>query len=463
MEQHPIPQDITGFQFKLIGSMTVKQFGFVITGVIAAVILYYLPLNFIIGFLIKMLFIPLFGASGFIVAFVPIEGRPIDLMAMNFIKAVLSPNQYVYHKVGRQFSFSKIKDKPLDTHTPSTKSTATTTPTYQPAVRRSKRAVLNKNKRLQAYLRNSRHKKNKLDEKEDAAIAALSHLSQISTSVSPQDTTFEPQIISGQELPVPHPSTMNTSSAIPSPSFSLPSIAIPLPHKQQQQVILTPPPPPVYHETKEEKQKLEEELRKKLHKDLTPPLPPHEERIVPVQKEPTLTQENNEHYQLLQKQLEEAHSQKQQLEDELTKLRNRLDTVNKTPVTPTLQQEKPKESFVRNIPQPMSKSAGLAYIPDTPNVVVGIIKDSRGNVLPSILVEIKDKDGNPVRAFKSNALGQFASATPLSSGTYTIELEDPKKMHAFDTIQITAKNEIISPIEIISHDAREELRKALFN
>lgn len=75
MDQHPIPQDVTGFQFKLIGTMTVKQFGYVASGVVAAVILYYLPLNAAFWILFKVLFVPLFGASGVIIAFVPRGGR----------------------------------------------------------------------------------------------------------------------------------------------------------------------------------------------------------------------------------------------------------------------------------------------------------------------------------------------------------------------------------------------------
>src|SRR5258708_3963548 len=85
MDQHPIPQDVTGFQFKLIGSMTVKQFAYVATGVITAVILYYLPLKTNLAILIKVVLIPLFGASGFAIAFIPIDGRPVDIMATNFL------------------------------------------------------------------------------------------------------------------------------------------------------------------------------------------------------------------------------------------------------------------------------------------------------------------------------------------------------------------------------------------
>ena len=38
MKQHPIPQDITGYKFHLIGAMTLKQFAEVAVGAIIAFI-----------------------------------------------------------------------------------------------------------------------------------------------------------------------------------------------------------------------------------------------------------------------------------------------------------------------------------------------------------------------------------------------------------------------------------------
>lgn len=101
-------------------------------------------------------------------------------------------------------------------------------------------------------------------------------------------------------------------------------------------------------------------------------------------------------------------------------------------------------------------------MPEVPNLIAGVIKDPRGNILPNILVEVKDKDDNPIRAFKTNALGQFASATPLLNGTYTITFEDPKKTQLFDTIELLVNGNLIPPMEITSIDEREELRKSLF-
>lgn len=110
-----------------------------------------------------------------------------------------------------------------------------------------------------------------------------------------------------------------------------------------------------------------------------------------------------------------------------------------------------------------NKAVGMLSAPDSPNLITGITKDPRGNTLSNILVEVKDKDGNPVRAFKTNELGRFASATPLANGTYTVEFEDPKTQNKFEKMTINIVGQIIIPIEAISIDTREELRRSLFN
>src|SRR5258708_5692511 len=168
MDQHPIPQDVTGFQFKLIGTMTVKQFGYVASGVVMAVILYYLPLNSAFGILLKVLLVPLFGASGVIIAFVPLEGRPIDVMSTNFVKALFSPNQYIYHRQGRKLSFSTV--------------TVTKAPVSKKPQGKNPNHLTNttdhhneKEEKLQALLLSSHNQTNNdLDKKETAFLNTLS-------------------------------------------------------------------------------------------------------------------------------------------------------------------------------------------------------------------------------------------------------------------------------------------------
>jgi hypothetical protein len=83
-------------------------------------------------------------------------------------------------------------------------------------------------------------------------------------------------------------------------------------------------------------------------------------------------------------------------------------------------------------------------------------------VLPNILVEIMNEQNVPVRAFKTNALGQFAAATPLPNGKYIVILEDPRKQNEFEQIQISLEGKIFNPLEITSMDQREKLRRELF-
>lgn len=449
MDQHPIPQDVTGFQFKLIGTMTVKQFGYVASGVIMAFVLYYLPLPGIFGILTKVLLIPILGGSGAFIAFVPIEGRPVDVMAGNFFKAIFSPNQYIYKKTGRKFSFSTVtytKVAPVVEGTPVKQSTTASV---------KQAGVDIKAAQLQAFLRSSHSQSsNSLDKKEQAMLSSLS-LSTITKSVD-QTTSITPAL-------KPAIAMKPAMTAVTKP------LAAPM------QAPATSPQEKEHSLTQKENQ-LQNELQTAKQEENTTHAPAAHEKV-----------------NTLETQIQEIHTQKLKLEQEIKQLQSQLvaqkaqPTVvqpavaaqpvvaaaaptpipvappTPIPVAPPTPVAVPASQYAKTVAQAPAKKVDLPNISDTPNVVVGIVKDPRGNILPNMLVEVKDKDGNPVRAFKTNALGQFASATPLAKGIYTIELDDPKKQHTFDVIQITASNQIMLPIEIISHDAREELRKQLFN
>ncbi|MBU1127017.1 PrgI family protein [Patescibacteria group bacterium] len=94
MEQHPVPQNITSYQFRLIGDMTLRQFFLLAGGCAVALIFYALP---IIGIL-KWPLVIFSGFMGFALAFVPIEERPLDKWIVAFVKAVFSPTQFVWKK-----------------------------------------------------------------------------------------------------------------------------------------------------------------------------------------------------------------------------------------------------------------------------------------------------------------------------------------------------------------------------
>lgn len=94
MEQHAIPRQITSFEFKLIGFMTLKQFLYlVIFGPLGYIIFIIFPLpfvNILVGIAV--------AALGVALAFLPINDRPLDIWLRNIWKRLNSPTQFTYHK-----------------------------------------------------------------------------------------------------------------------------------------------------------------------------------------------------------------------------------------------------------------------------------------------------------------------------------------------------------------------------
>jgi hypothetical protein len=409
MENHPIPQDITGFEFKLIGEMTIKQFAYLAGGAILAWVIYILPLFVFIKIPIAFAFIGLGAAF----AFLPIDGRPLDVMIKCFIKAAFSPTQYVYQKAGGKLleenpkAVSEFNKKRLSISEMS-------------------------EKQLQEFLNALPKGINKFDKKEMVFFQSLNQYGASQPAATTPDF-------------VPSHAYDNQASGKP----VVPTAPQAKDEKIKTQGSLTPD---------DDLQKTAALLQKEL--------------LEAKAREATQTQVDSKEYLdahqkvlELQKNLSELSFQKQELETKLINLQKQMDSSGKSVYSASkAQPEALKETKnVRSIPQNMAKSVGLPTTPEFPNIITGILKDPRGNPLSNILVEVKDPQGNAVRAFKTNALGHFASATPLTNGSYTIEFDDPRGQNRFDTVGFVAKGEIILPIEVISVDTREELRRSLFN
>lgn len=94
MEQHPVPQHIASYEFRLVGDMTFKQFAYLASGVIVALLFYATPIHP----LLKWPLIFFFGLFGAALAFVPVQERPLSQWLLAFTKAVFSPTQYLWQK-----------------------------------------------------------------------------------------------------------------------------------------------------------------------------------------------------------------------------------------------------------------------------------------------------------------------------------------------------------------------------
>lgn len=259
MDQHPVPQPITSYEFRLVGDMTLKQFGKLAGGIILALIVYGInPPGFI-----KWPLIVLFAGLGALMAFVPFEGRPVDVWIIAFFKRIYSPTLYSWQ--------SKNKNAPL----------------------------------------------------------------------SPPVKTVLPS------RPIPTQTVPPTVSTVQTPI----------------QTSVNPRPKPVLPYI---------------------PKPP--------------------------------------------------------PQRPNLQEKRVEARFMTNTFIPAA--------PTMPNIIVGYAHTPEKRIIDSAIIEIRDPQGTPVRALKTNQLGQFQTATPLANGEYEIELE--KEGYSFDIIKVKLEGKPIPPIEIIS-------------
>jgi len=371
MDNHPIPQDITGFQFKLIGKMTIRQFIYVAVGAVIAWLMFFIiKPPAIIQWPISILSLGI----GVAIAFVPVDGRPMDTMIKNFITALLAPTKFIYQK--------DLKEERPMNYSYSNPSTA------------------------------------------PVAI--------------PQQVA--PNVIVSALPPAPPSASAPTGPAI------------------IEQTIQAPPPV-VFPDEKPQEEIVTKPVAQATPEPIQDPEPPAPQPTTPAQAQPEPTQDQKD----LESMLAESIRQKEALERQILEMRAKNESSEKPKFTPVTAQPREVTQRVKNIPADMASSVGIPSAPEYPNLITGIVKDPRGNPVSNILVEIKDPEANPVRAFKTNALGKFASATPLSNGKYILAFEDPGEKHKFDEIEIELTGNAVMPLEVISVDPREELRRELFN
>lgn len=93
-EQHPVPQQISSYQFRLVGDMTLKQFFQLAAGAVVGLIIYSLPLP---GFF-KWPLIAIVVIGGAAFAFLPIQDRPLEQWLIAFFRSIYAPTIFVWKK-----------------------------------------------------------------------------------------------------------------------------------------------------------------------------------------------------------------------------------------------------------------------------------------------------------------------------------------------------------------------------
>lgn len=461
MEQHPVPRNISGFQFKLIGDMTVRQFAYLGAGVFMA----YLTFRFApFPPILRMPLAGIIGLAGVAFAFFPIQERPLDKWLILFFKSITSPTQFLWRK---EEIIPDILSKPSFVRL--TVSTPTNSESHQDA----------KNK-LKAYLSTlptQSHERINLHEKKymEATLSLFQQvgpLPQGQPSISPQTaSSFAGQpalapipVTSAQPFVAPTvvgtPQGKPTTSTIPvstSPSSPLSPTApfVPTPATTQKSPHTDQPmPTPAPTTQRSQTQALQPIIGSQPFVANSPQGKPTTYNQQSTTSPSSQSTTSSEVAQLL--------AEKERLFKELEHLKQQTAQLAQPTVIQPVQAAVPKQPTIVTIPaQAIANEVGLQNLSHTPNLIIGIVKDPQRRVLPNVIITIKDEKSMPIRALKTNKLGQFETATPLPNGTYLLEVEDPMGRFVFDTAQITLSGKVFLPIEITAKGEKEMMRERL--
>jgi hypothetical protein len=94
IQQHPIPQNVTAYQFRLVGDMTLKQFFQLAGGIVVGLIFYATGLPFFFKWPLVAIAVGL-GAG---MAFLPVQGRPMDQWLIAFFRSIYQPTIFTWEK-----------------------------------------------------------------------------------------------------------------------------------------------------------------------------------------------------------------------------------------------------------------------------------------------------------------------------------------------------------------------------
>jgi len=340
MEQHPIPQQISSYQFKLVGDMTLKQFFQVAGGVIVSLIFYSTPLHPFI----KWPFILFAAGMGAALAFLPFEERPLERWIFAFFRSIYSPTLYFWKKT----------EKPPIFFTEEAVAPAiTTVANINPVVEKDTA---------------------KLEDAEKTFLQKIGGLWNV-TGTNHSTVNSVPSTVTAQTQQTT-PITFNKPSTDPaiSPSTVHSSpVTTPLSVPQQIPTVITKSAP----------------------------------KLV-VEESAPISHQQASTTQIVGEKIEE-------------------------------------KEITSNIVE-FSIDAAPPSPPIAINTISGQVMDQDRKIIEGAILEIKDSNGRPVRALKSNKAGHFIIVTPLANGKYEVTID--KEGFTFEPVSFDAKGEMIPAIAI---------------
>lgn len=408
MKEHPIPQDITGYRFHIVGNMTIKQFAEIGAGFVIAAILYK------IGFppYIKYPLMALSAGLGAAMAFLPIEERPLDHWIITFFQVMFRPTQFYWRR-------------------------SATIPSY---------FLFEPSKNITP------------NDEVDLSPARRERIHQFISSLNEGEA--EPLDVVGDDA-------MRLSSILD--SFNDPSLNQLLPTTTQTTATK---PNLVVRVRQLREDKDVDEVNEEINLASNPSLSGLSQQLAPSQVDnsvlvtlPTTTPVASDfqtdtvvHYStnatpvaIPTTELTVVTRSDQLDFNQSTTTVDPAPTETETNVTAPLILTPPTQPAIKDAVTAQSSvqfNINLPFpsTPTEPNKLVGMVLSAQGDMVPGAIIEVVDQNDNLARAVKSNALGQFFITTPLITGTYVIRVD--KDELQFAPQELVVNNSILQPIEL---------------
>lgn len=526
MKQHSVPENIMDVEFKLFGSLSAKQFGYIIAGGCVALFFFYIfkALNSIfLGWIFGGLSVML----GLSLALIRINEQPFEVWLANFLTAMFSSQKRVWKKEKNVPEILDVKQAVTPASVPvSAPTTVASQGSSVPQVQLKPQQNVSSNKAPSSIpqhpfkdlsrvsqTQTSNGKKDNTVSKSNGVGALPVENYQIAGKAVGGDTQYIPGSaqkyvkVSNNQVPNRPLTFSQTQPAVRNQQLK---------HEPQQKI---PKQPVISGKGEQDNPNMKNEANKDIVQNVQTPIQEPvnvvpKESIIQTQPavEPKVTHVNKadkygdvvpskaETFQnvvrdpvLPVNQTTQAATSAQDLEEENKGLRQSIagyseeksrlerDLSQTKEVYNKLQQQNEqmieqfkdlKQKFELLQPKTTKGSDGLPFLKTRqsqsqggggvlspkvyngpsltkkPNVVSGIVRTKEGKLLPGVVVIVKDEKARPVRAMKTNSLGQFITTTALQSGVYTIELS--RNEYSFGRFEVNLTGDVLPTYEFVA-------------
>ncbi|MBD3365932.1 hypothetical protein GF360_01160 [candidate division WWE3 bacterium] len=487
-KQHAVPQNIMQVEFKLIGELTMRQFVYVAVFAVAAYMAKLsVPQPFTWFFVIGL------ALTGLALAFVPFEERGLDEWIVNFLTAISSPTERIWRKeaeVPSVFAYEqnlRFVQQEMITLAPT-------------ASRRKLEEFLHQRKTQvddddyldipeQEYIDKVREAFKDVEEVSEEGFEGETMESSVKVTHEMEQEELEMQEMQ-EHSDQPEQGELEEK----------PEIEQEVPQSQEEELKeeQLPQESPVEKVQEEEKVQAAEVLQEASQQE-PPAIEKAKATVQQVQtKTPSAAASKTQESQKTKQQAEKQDKMSKLIQSRLKKSRLKpLDEgksgqaqlrpvsthsgrkfVNLTPgqgeiilpirgekVLPTVEEtERQLSEKTKKLQQLLDKDGKddgakdgkklhvrkIPSLVQRPNVLSGVVKNRKDEYLENVVVVVKNEEGEPVRALKTDKLGKFLISSPLPNGNYKIEVDKTNETSlSFDIIPFKVEGGVLPSYEII--------------